>query len=328
MTLSENKPLILVTGEYYERGKEIYNSIEDFIVEQAPIDEKQLAERIKMTKPFAVVIGPEIYSGLLYEAMAEGSVLARYGVGYDGVDLEKAHENGLLVTNTPGVLETSVAEHTIFLAGEMLRMPGLMTHLMKNGNWDTITGKELNRKTWAILGLGSIGKQVSRILSFGFGTRVVALKRDMNNQEKLKEDFGVTKISNNFSEIVENADIVSLHLPAHDETRHFMNQKRLQTLKPGAFLINTARGSLVDENALYVALKNNHLSAAGLDVFENEPYEPVKKEMDLRSLSNVVLTPHVGSNTDFCSKRITERVLQNIRLARDNKYEQMDIVPG
>ncbi|MDX1642111.1 MAG: NAD(P)-dependent oxidoreductase, partial [Balneolaceae bacterium] len=116
--------------------------------------------------------------------------------------------------------------------------------------------------------------------------------------------------------------------PANEETHHFFNRERLQQLKQGAILVNTARGSLIDENALYDALESRYISAAGLDVFENEPYQPVNENKDLRTLPNVVLTPHVGSNTDACSKRITERVLQNIRLARDGNYKQMDIVSG
>ena len=326
MNGSEEKALILVAGEYYERGKEVYDSIDDFRVEKAPVDEVQLADMIREKQPLAVVIGPETYSGELYESMEKGGILARYGVGYDGVDIKKANEAGLIVTNTPGVLEASVAEHTVFLAGEIFRMPGFMTQLIKNGQWNAITGTELRGKTWAVLGLGNIGKEVSRILSFGFGVKVTALKKDLSDREKLQEEFGVEKITSEFSEVVEEADIISLHLPANEETHHFINKERLHQLKKGAVFLNTARGSLVDENALYDALKSNHLAGAGLDVFQHEPYQPLEKAKDLRTLSNVVLTPHTGSNTDACSKRITQRVLQNIRYAKDRKYDQMDIV--
>src|SRR5699024_7760254 len=107
--------------------------------------------------------------------------------------------------------------------------------------------------------------------------------------------------------------------PANHDTTHFMNEDRLRQLKSGAILINTARGSLIEENALYDILKINYLTGAALDVFENEPYKPVEKQKDLRTLPNVVMTPHTGSNTEACSKRIAERVIQNIRFARDGK---------
>lgn len=320
------KPTVLVTEESYTRGKQIYDAIEDMEIIQVPVDEVRLAELVSEHNAFAVVLGPETYTGPLYEAMKEKGVLARFGVGCDGVDLEKSRKNGLLVTNTPGVLESTVAEFTVFLAGEVMRSPGRTTGEMRKGSWNPAPGGELQGKTWVILGLGNIGKKVSQILSFGFGVKVYALKKSIPDAGKIRETWGVEKVSTEYDEIAPFADIVSLHLPANEQTRHYMNRRRLQKLKPGAVLINTGRGALVDENALYDAIREDHLSGAGLDVFINEPYKPVAADKDLRELSNIVLTPHVGSNTAECSARMTERVIRNIRLAREEKYDQMDVV--
>lgn len=322
----KSKPNVLVTNESYNRGKQIYDAIEDFHIIPAPVEEERLAALVAEHNAFAVVLGPETYTGSLYAAMKEKGVLARFGVGWDGVDLEKSRENGLLVTNTPGVLESTVAEFTVFLAGEVLRSPGRTTDEMRQGSWNPVPGGELQGKTWAILGLGNIGKKVSRILYFGFGVKVYGLKKSIPDAGKIRDTWGVEKVSTEYEEIAPFADIVSLHLPVNEQTRHYMNRRRLQQLKPGAVLINTGRGALVDENALYDALRDAHLSGAGLDVFINEPYKPVTGDKDLRDLSNVVLTPHVGSNTVECSARMTERVIRNIRLALEEKYDRMDIV--
>src|SRR5690554_2303361 len=110
-----SKPTILIVDKYFDRGKNVFGSVDDFIIEKAPAGEKLLAEIVIKKKPFGVVVGPEKYSDLLYKTMQKGSILARFGVGHDGVNLEKAHKAGIIVTNTPGILETSVAELTVFL---------------------------------------------------------------------------------------------------------------------------------------------------------------------------------------------------------------------
>src|SRR5699024_2332023 len=139
--------------------------------------------------------------------------LARFGVGCDGVDLEQAQEKKLFVTNTPGVLESTVAEFTVFLAGEVLRRPGRINKEIREGEWNPTSGRDLQDKTWAILGLGKIGKKVSKILSFGFGVKVYALKKNISDPDKVREEYGVEKISTDYTDIAPFADIVSLHLP-------------------------------------------------------------------------------------------------------------------
>lgn len=322
----KEKPVIVVIEEVYKKGKDVFGSISDMEIVIAPANEDSLSEIVSKKNAFAVVLGVEKYTGPLYEAMKKGGIIARFGVGCDGIDFEKVKHNNLYVTNTPGVLESTVAEFTVFLASEVLRKPGMANVEMKQGKWHPIMGNELKGKIWAILGLGKIGKELSQILTFGFGVRVFAFEILNVEHEKIREKYGVEKLSSDFSEIAPFADIVSLHLPANKDTYHFFSGARLKQLKPGAILINTGRGSLIDENALYDALKNGRLSGAGLDVFENEPYKQMNPNKDLRELSNVVLTPHIASSTLECSKRMAERVIQNIHFALEQKYKHMDII--
>lgn len=310
MIQKNEKPVVLVVEKIFQKGKTVFDSIPDMAIVAAPDEEDALSAMIKEKNAFAVVLGVEKYSGPLYEALKKGGIIARFGVGCDGVDFEKAKHKYLFVTNTPGVLESTVAEFTIFLAAEVLRKPGMINEEMKKGKWNPVTGRELNGKVWAIIGLGKIGRRLGQMLSLGFGVKVIACKKNIIEPDK----------------IMKEADIVSLHLPANKGTYHFLNRDRISWLKPGVILINTGRGSLIDENALYDALKNGQLSGAGLDVFENEPYKPLNPDKDLRELPNVVLTPHIASNTMECSRRMAERVIQNIRFAIEEKYELMDIV--
>ncbi|MDZ7692478.1 MAG: NAD(P)-dependent oxidoreductase [Balneolaceae bacterium] len=323
---SSSTHTILVVKSVYERVTEIFESLSDLDCIPVSADEQVLSNKIKAADPVAVVLDVDRYMDRLYEAMTDQMLIARFGVGCDGIDFNKASSNNLIVTNTPGVLEATVAEFTVFLAGEVLRMPGLSSNDLKQGHWTTHMGRELHGKTWAILGLGGIGRKVSQILSFGFNVKVHATKKDITDKEQIKHRYGVELLSTAFENVAPKADIISLHMPANKQTHHFMDRKRLQQLKPGAILINTARGALVDEEALYDLLKSGHIAAAGLDVFEKEPYQPIDKKKDLRELPNVFMTPHIASSATECMRRMAQRVVQNIRLFIRGEHHKMDIV--
>jgi len=320
------KPIVVIVDEVYKKGRDIFDSVEEFDIVVASADESLLSKVIRDEEAFAVVLGTEKYTEALYQALQKCGVIARFGVGMDGLNFEKIQQNQLLVTNTPGVLEHTVAELTVFLAGEVMRKSGILSEKIKEGIWQPEVGTELKNKVWGIVGLGNIGKKVSKILSFGFGARVFACDVNSVGEEKVGEKYGVEKIYTDYAELAPFVDILSLHLPANHGTYHYLNEVRLKQLKPGAIVVNTARGSLINENDLYDALEKGYLSGAGLDVFENEPYIPVEPGRDLRELSNVVLTPHIASYTAECSRRMAERVIKNIQLAITENYKQMDIV--
>jgi len=270
-----------------------------------------------------VIVGPRPYTGPLYDALPQGGVIARFGVGHDNIDKRKATTAGLLCTNTPGVLNQSVAEHTMLLVAAAAR-PLLSTSAnMTRHVWDPLPGVELQGKTLAIVGCGGIGRAVARIAALGYGMRVVGCSRPGLPPPAAWEHFDV--ITNDFALAAREADFVSLHMTASRENVHFINRERLTHLGEHAWLINTARGSIVDEVALFAALSGRRLAGAALDVFEREPYVPAEGA-DLRSLPNVILTPHVGSNTAAANRRMAERALQNVAFAEARAFAQMDLL--
>ena len=148
------KPIVLVVDKMYQKASEVFETAEGFDFISAPGEEAVLSDMIKEKNAFSVVLGDDRYKGSLYESLRSGAVLARFGVGYDGIDLEKAKQYNLLVTNTPDVLDSTVAEFTIFLAAEVLRKVGTMNAALHQGSWTRIMGNDLHGKVWAIVGFG------------------------------------------------------------------------------------------------------------------------------------------------------------------------------
>lgn len=252
------------------------------------------------------VIGAENYSRSFYESLSPRSAVIRYGVGYNAVHIDICKERNIAVGFTPGTLTDSVAEHTFAMILGMNRSIPQLHASMKSNQWKGITGMELKGKTIAILGFGQIGKAVARIAKFGFGMQVHAL----DVIPRIECDY-VDYYSCDFESVVKDADIISIHMAVMPETKGFINKERIALCKPGAQFINISRGDLVDEKALYEALKSKRFSSAALDVFVKEPYMPVDNA-DFRKLDNVVLTPHCGSNTKEASNRMAELVIKNI----------------
>jgi phosphoglycerate dehydrogenase-like enzyme len=180
---------------------------------------------------------------------------------------------------------------------------------MAAGEWSARVGGELRGKSLVVVGRGRIGTAVMQAARDGFGMQVVCAGRN--------DDFTIA---------ASDADFVSLHLPANADTRHFLNRETLAVLPRHAWVINTARGSVIDEAALYDALVSGRLGGAALDVFEREPYEPIDPARDLRTLPNVILTPHIGSHTAEANTRIAARALRNGRLAAAGEYGQLDLL--
>lgn len=319
---------VIVSGLEYRKGENAFISAEKeglhFI--SAPNMEEAVSKAVRENKAHAVILGVEHYSDSLYKALLRGSIIARFGIGHDGIDKNKATQRGILVTNTPHVLDDSVAEHAVWLMGCLARKVHELNEKTKRAKWAPIIGFELKDKTLAIIGCGAIGCRVARIASSGFGMEVIGYDTADFDREYLKKTCGISKLTRNYQEAVAEADIVSVHLAGNPSTYHFFSKEHLNQLKTCAFFINTSRGSVVDEEALYDCLAQGHLAGAGLDVFEKEPYAPVSVNKDLRALPNVILTPHVGSSTREACRRMAERCVKNIKSAFKKHYEDMDIV--
>jgi phosphoglycerate dehydrogenase-like enzyme len=303
--------VVIVTEPEFRKAERVFGSASDVTCVAAPADERKLAEAIRDAGARAAIVGVSPYRDALYAALPRGGVIARFGVGHDGIDKAAATAAGILCTNTPGVLEQSVAELTMLLILAAARHLPAVAGRMAAGTWAARTGGEVRGKSLAVIGRGRIGTTVMK-LAGAFGMQVVCAGRN--------DDFTIAAA---------DADFVSLHLPANADTRHFLNRETLAVLSPHACIINTARGSVVDEAALYDALAAGRLAGAALDVFEREPYEPVDPARDLRTLPNVILTPHIGSNTEDANARIAARALRNVRVAAAGDYGQLDLLnPG
>ena len=298
---------ILVTKTEYEKARDFFNGVSDFQCLPAPADEASLSQAIRNEGAKYVIVGVEKYSGGLYEALPKGGVIARFGVGHDGIDKATASAKGIFCTNTPGTLDDAVAECAIALMLDAARHIANCANAVRNGQWDTWKGIQLGGRTLAIIGGGHIGRKVAKIASAGLGMKVLCY--DVASVDCPFFDECYT----DFAEAVRQADVVSLHLPVLPSTLGFLNQERLSSMKTGAILVNTARGAVVDEEALYDALANGKLSCAALDVFQNEPYKPVTPGKDLRTLPNVLMTAHIASSTQEACLAMAAAAVENIR---------------
>jgi lactate dehydrogenase-like 2-hydroxyacid dehydrogenase len=322
-------PLVLVTQPEFGKALEVFQSVSRLDCRPAPAAEDELAAAIRSTGARHVVVGGRPYRGALYGALERGGVIARFGVGHDGIDKAQAAARGLLCTNTPDVLTQSVAEHAMLLVMAAARRLPALARSIDTGIWTQPVGMELAGKTLAIVGCGRIGRATARIARHGFGMRIVGFARTRAGAEASRDpDFDT--VTDDFGAAVRDAHFVSVHIPASEENVRAINPERLALCRPDAWLVNTARGAVVDEAALFDALAAGRLAGAALDVFTHEPYRPVDPARDLRTLPNVILTPHVGSHTTEANRAMATRALHNIRLAEEGRLAEMDLLsnPG
>ena len=331
---------VVITRPEFEKGRPEFTSQEDLAVRVSPPDEATLARHVRESGSRAVIVGVSPYGGPLYEALGEtagsrDALIARFGVGHETIDKSRARKNGILVTNTPGVLDRSVAEHTVGLVLALARHVASVSADMTSGHWSPREGREIGGKEVAVVGFGAIGRRVSQVLHFGLGAHVTAVDalppEEMAEQtgtplDELLTTSGAKRYSTDVMSALPDADIVTLHIPGNAATRHFMNAHRLGRMKSSAFLINTSRGMVLDEVALFDALEAGNLAGAALDVFENEPYVPVAGEKDLRDLDNILLTPHVGSNTREANGRMALASLRNVVTFLNGKLADLNRV--
>lgn len=329
--------VILVTEKEYQKAEAVFQAVDDLQTEAVSGGEQQLAEAVVRRTARAVIVGVERYDGPLYEALGvaaagQGAIIARFGVGHDGIDKPRARQHGIVVTNTPGVLDISVAEHTIWLIGALARRVCRLESLFRAGEFASQSGMEVHGKTLGVVGFGAIGRRVAAMAHFGFGMRVAVAdcltaadleKREQRPLDEILAAGGLSLYTDQLETVLRQADFVTLHVSATAQTKHLIDARRLGMMKPGAALINTSRGSVVDEAALYDALDGGHLGGAALDVFETEPYRPVAPEKDLRTLDCVVLTPHVGSNTVEANCRMARACLANIAQFHAGKLDDL-----
>ena len=259
---------------------------------------------------------PTVSDRITAEVMGAEPLKARlvgnFGVGFNHIDIEAAKALGLTVTNTPEVLTDCTADLAMTLLLTAARRAGEGERHLRAGEWTGwrpthMMGTKVTDKTLGLIGFGRIGRAVARRAHYGFGMRILYYDAYPADPEAVAAVGAVSCSS--IEEVLERSDFVSLHCPGSAENRHLINAERLSVMRPGAYLINTARGDVVEEAALVAALKAGTIAGAGLDVYEFEP----KVSAELASLENVVLLPHLGSATEETRVAMGMRVAQNLK---------------
>ena len=295
-------------------------------LDDVPMTRAELARAMKTTDVLVPTITDVIDAGLIGQAGPQLKLIANYGAGVDNVDVATARQRGILVSNTPGVLTEDTADMAMgLILAIMRRLPeGLAT--MQSGSWDgwaptALLGGRVGGRRIGILGMGRIGTAVAQRAS-AFGMQV-----HYHNRRRLRpeaeEAFGAT-YWDDLDQMVSRVDVLSINCPHTPATFHLMNARRLKMMKPGAVIVNTSRGEVIDENALTRMLQAGEIGGAGLDVYENG----AEVNPRLRALPNVVLLPHMGSATLESRIEMGEKVIINIKTFQDGHRPPDQVVPS
>ncbi len=250
------------------------------------------------------------------EQLPNLKVIVQYAVGYDNIDVKFATKKGIIVTNTPGVLTETTADLTWALIMATSRRINEADRYVREGHWkvawspELLLGSDVYGATLGIIGMGRIGRAVAKRAQ-GFNMKILYTSRSINERDtELRQQFGADHVD--LVTLLRKSDIVTLHIPLTSDTRHLIGKAELAMMKQGSILINTSRGQVIDEDALYQALMIKHLAAAGLDVFTEEP---ISLDSPLLQLENVVLAPHIGSASTYTRSTMAKMCAENLRAA-------------
>ena len=299
---------VLVTREIPEAGLRPLEHYDLTVLSEAPPARDELLEAARGTAGVLSNVTEKMDAEFMDAAGSGLRVIANMAVGYDNVDVESAEERGIVVTNTPGVLDETTADTAFMLLLAAARRLGESERILRAGEWHwwgpkLFVGVDVWGKTLGIVGMGRIGQAVAR-RGKGFGMEI--LYHNRSRKEDAEEELG-TRYAD-LDELLETADFVSVHTPLTDETRHLIGPGELEKMKPTAVLVNTSRGPVVDEGALADALAGGRIFAAGLDVYEEEPRVHPK----LLELENAVLAPHIGSGSQETRDKMAVLAAENI----------------
>lgn len=279
----------------------------DFYEKDKPIPRKLLLQKVKYCKALIPLLTEQIDREVIDE-MPYCKIISNYAVGYNNIDINYAKKKKVIVTNTPDVLTESTADLTMALVLACARRLFEGESLLRNEKFKgwkpkLLLGTELKDKTFGILGAGRIGTAVARRAK-SFGTNIIYV--DNKKNPSFEKATSAKKVSLKY--LLENSDILSVHLPLNSKTHHYLNYERLIQLKRNSILINTTRGEIIDEKPLIKLLKLNRLMAVGLDVFEKEP----NLNPELLKFSNVLVLPHLGSATIEARDGMAELAVRNV----------------
>lgn len=290
------KYIVLVSRKAIPESVEFLEQKGFEVVFQTSESEADLCKDIEFCDAFLM------YEGIVNKYVIDNAkhlkVIGKNSVGLDSIDVEYAEEKGIVVTNARGANSQSTAEHTMALLLACAKNIVQMDSLTRQGLWlrQEMPTTDLVGKNLGVIGLGAIGSRVANMASAGFNMNIISF--DNYASEELKEKYNAI---DSIDSLLKRCDFVTLHLPLTKETRNLMDLEKLKMMKKSAYLINCARGAVINEDDLYLALKENIIKGAGLDVFS---VEPVEKENNLFSLPNVIVSPHNASFTEDTISRM------------------------
>ncbi len=328
--MTVNKPLVIVTRKLPEQIEQRMSELFDVRLNEDdhPMSQQELADAIAEAEVLVPTVTDRIDGRLLAHAGEKLRLIAQFGTGVDNVDVESARRRGITVTNTPGVLTDDTADMAMAL---ILAVPRRLSegarYLRDNdGKWpgwspSWMLGRRITGKRLGIIGMGRIGQAVAR-RARAFGLEIHYHNRKPANQV-IEKELGATYWED-LDAMLAKVDIVTLHCPHTPQTFHMIDTRRLKLMKPEAYIVNTARGEIIDENALVRALEGGEIAGAGLDVFEHEPAVNPR----LLGLGNVVLLPHMSSSTIEGRMEMGGKVIVNIKTFMDGHRPPDRVIPA
>ena len=326
--MSRARPKVVVTRRLPEPVETRMRELFDVALNEtdAPMSPTALGEAIAVAEVLVPTLTDEIDAALLEHAGPRLKLIANYGAGIDHIDVEAARARGILVSNTPGVVTEDTADMTMALILAVPRRLKEGIELMASDGWNgwsptAIMGHRVRGKRLGILGMGRIGTAVAR------RARAFGIQIHYHNRRRVHEDLEAELEATyweSLDQMLARMDIVSVNCPHTPATYHLLSARRLKLMKPTAYVVNTARGEVIDENALTRMLAKGELAGAGLDVFEHAPGVNPR----LRAMPNVVLLPHMASATEEGRIEMGEKVIINIKTFADGHRPPDQVLPS
>ena len=311
---------ILVTRKWPKKVEEKLLTTFDATlnVEDRPLSEAELVEAMKSYDALLPTVTDPITDKIISTSNKKVKIIGNFGVGFNNIDIDSAKRNSIIVTNTPEVLTDCTADIAMLLMLGVARRGSEGEFHVRKKEWTGwrpthMMGTKVTGKTLGLIGMGRIAQAMAHKSHFGFNMKIIFFDPYFDNEEVMKK-FEATKL-NSIDEVLSQADFVSLHCPSTKETKGLINKETISKMKKSAYLINTARGDIVNENDLVEALKEEKIMGAGLDVYEKEP----SVHKNLVQLKNVFLLPHLGSATTETREAMGMRVFENIQAFFNNK---------
>ena len=324
----EGKPSVIVTRRLLPETEQRMRELFDVTLnaDDRAMTRDELVAAMRACDVLVPTVTDAIDAGMIAEAGKRLGLIANFGAGIEHIDLAATRARRIIVTNTPGVFTDDTADMTLALIISVARRLNHGGRILRAGKWEgwapsTLLGHRLSGKTLGIVGMGRIGQAVA------YRARAFGLSVTYHNRHRLPEALETmlgARYAADLDTLVAEADILSLHCPGSPETRHLLDARRIALMKPEAYLINTARGQIVDEQALTAALMDGRIGGAGLDVFEHEP------QVDPRLLAhhNVAILPHMGSATFEGRIASGDKVIANIRFWADGHRPPDQVLEG